>query len=122
MAHEKSSLAQKGASLIFQITSAGFHWCGTSKVSADELVYQQPIKEQHQRRAAAEWLESTLHEGEQQVESLRAEAEANGIPWRTVERAKSALHVLSFKRDNKWFWKLPEPWDEERYPGSEGGA
>lgn len=119
MAHEKSSLAPKGASLVFQITGEGFHWCGTSSVSADELVYQQPVKAQHQRREAATWLEGTLAEGEQQVETLRAEADANGLNWRTVERAKSALHVMSFKRDNKWFWKLPEPWDEERYSGSE---
>lgn len=119
MAHEKSSLAPKGASLVFSISNEGFHWCGTSRVSADELVYQQPIKEQHQRRAAAEWLEGALEGGEQQVETLRAEAEANGIAWRTVERAKSALRVISFKRGDKWFWKLQEPWDEEMYPGRE---
>lgn len=119
MAHEKSSLAPKGASLVFRITNEGFHWCGTSGIGADELVYQQPIKEQHQRRAAAEWLGSALEGGEQQVETLKVEAEANSIAWRTLFRAKSALHIISFKRDGKWFWKLPEPWDEERYPGSE---
>jgi putative DNA primase/helicase len=119
MAHEKSSLAPKGESLVFQITDGGFRWCGVSRVSADELVYQQPIKEQHQRRAAAEWLEETLTEGEQQRETIRAEAEANDIKWRTLMRAKSALRVMSFKKGELWFWKLPEPWDEERYPGIE---
>jgi putative DNA primase/helicase len=119
MAQEKSSLAPKGASLVFQIRDDGFHWCGISRVNADELVHQQPIKAQHQLRAAAEWLEGALTDGEQQRESLRVEADANGMAWRTVERAKSVLKIITFKRDEKWFWKLPEPWDEERYPGSE---
>jgi hypothetical protein len=119
MAHEKSSLAPKGASLVFQITGEGFYWRGTSSVGADELVSQQPVRVQHQRREAAEWLEATLRTGEQQVTTLRAEAEANGMAWRTMERAKAVLRVLSFKRGAVWFWKLPEPWDEERYPGSE---
>lgn len=119
MAHEKSSLAPKGASLVFQITDDGFRWCGVSGVSADELVHQQPVKEQHQRREAASWLEESLGDGEQQVEILKMEAEANDLAWRTIRRAKLALGVVSFKRGEKWFWKLQDPWDKERYPGSE---
>lgn len=119
MAHEKSSLAPKGSSLIFKITDAGFQWCGTCAVGADELVRQQPDKSHSQRREAAQWLEESLRTGEQQVATLQMEAEVNDLAWRTVIRAKSALGIVSFKRGETWFWKLHEPWDKERYPGQE---
>ena len=119
MAHEKSNLAPKGVSQMFRITNGGFAWCGIHQVSADELVMQQPVKQQYQQRKAAEFLLESLGQGEQQVELLKVEATVNDITWRTVERAKVALRIVTFKRDNKWFWKLPEPWDNQRYPGAE---
>ena len=119
MAHEKSNLAPRGVSQMFSITNGGFAWCGIHQVSADELVLQQPKKAQHQRRTAAQWLAESLADGEQQVETLKLEAVANDLPWRTVERAKADLRILTIKRGEKWFWKFQEPWDKERYPGAE---
>lgn len=119
LAHEKSSLAPKGASLIFQITSEGFRWCGTSPVTADDLVSQQPVKHQHQRRAAMEWLHDSLSDGEQLAQTIIDEAAANNIAEKTLRRAKTDLRVVAFQKERHWYWKLPEPWDEERYPGEE---
>ena len=34
-------------------------------------------------------------------------AEAQGISVKTLNRAKSALGVISIKRDGKWYWELP---------------
>ena len=108
LAQSKNSLETKGASLVFQITQDGFLWCGTSKVSADELLSGQPQKHQHQRNAAMEWLVQTLRPGEMEVTVLRAEADANGISFRTLERAKVRLGLVSFKKGDRWYWKLPD--------------
>lgn len=112
MAHEKSSLDQKGASQVFQLTNEGFTWCGTSKVSADDLVSQQPIKSQHQRDAATEWLTEALQDGERLAQTVYEEAEANGIRQRTLNRAKVDCKIVTFQKDRRWYWKLPEPWDD----------
>lgn len=113
LAQAKNSLEAKGASLVFTITADGFQWCGTSKISADELLSGQPQKHQHQRNAAGEWLVQTLRPGEMAVTTLRAEAEANGISFRTLERAKVRLGVVSFQKGDRWYWKLPEFIEED---------
>ncbi len=114
MAQAKNSLATVGTSLVFSIRDEGFAWCGASKIDANDLVGQQPVKGQHQRNSAAEWLMETLRadEGELSVQQLQDEAEANGLSWRTLERAKAALHIVSFKKSGSWYWKLPDDSDE----------
>lgn len=115
LAQAKNSLDAKGASIVFQITDDGFMWCGTSRVSADELLSQQPTKHQHQRSTAKEWLRHTLQNRELAQQTIEEEARANGIGWRTIERAKAELGVIAFKTQGRWYWKLPgsvhEPWD-----------
>jgi len=113
IAQAKNSYAPLGASLIFSITEDGFAWCGVAKISADELVGQQPAKHQHQRVAAAEWLVECLKDGELPANTIRQEAEANGIAWRTIERAKQEMRVISFKKLDLWYWKLPPLQEEE---------
>ena len=110
IAQAKNSLAAIGASLVFSINDDGFSWCGASKINANDLVNQQPVKSQHQRNSAAEWLIGTLRadEGEMTVSQLEEEAEANGIAWRTLERVKAMLKIISYKRGQTWYWKLPE--------------
>ena len=113
LAQAKNSLEATGVSLVFQITADGFCWCGTAKVSADELVSGQPQKHQHQRNAAAEWLYEALRQGEVSTQALYAEAEANGIRKRTLDRAKARLRIVSFQKDGRWYWKLPEFLEDE---------
>lgn len=113
LAQAKNSLDAKGASIVFQITDDGFMWCGTSKVSADELLSQQPVKQQHQRNTAAEWLRDTLKGGEISAKALFVEAGVQGISEKTLRRAKDALRVITFKKEERWYWKLPPTVDED---------
>jgi hypothetical protein len=41
---------------------------------------------------------------------IKAKAEKSGHKWRTIQRAKDDLGVISFKQrfDGQWEWKLPE--------------
>lgn len=106
LAQAKNSLDKNGASLIFSIHDDGFSWCGVSKMGADDLLAQQPVKNQHQQNAATEWLLENLRQGECLAETLLQEAEANGISERTLRRAKAQLRVISYKRNDRWYWKL----------------
>lgn len=108
MAQAKNSLETPGASLVFSITHEGFAWCGTSKLKADTLLNQQPVKAQHQQNAATSWLLETLKEGELTANQIYEEADANGISKRTLDRAKAQLQIVSFQKNKTWYWRLPD--------------
>lgn len=108
LAQAKNSLDKNGASLAFAITDDGFHWCGVSRMGAEELLSQQPVKGQHQQNAAMEWLVETLRNGEMLADAIMEEAEANGIKERTLRTVKARLGVLSYQRDKRWYWRLPD--------------
>jgi hypothetical protein len=108
MAHSKSSLGSHGTSVVFALSpEGGFAWSGTSGLNADEMLTQIPTSKAAKRSAAADWLLQFLQEGERAIALLRTEAEAAGISWRTLERAKTELRVLSFKKGMSWYWRLP---------------
>ena len=113
LAHSKSSLAPKGISQCFRLVGETFAWAGVSDIDADTLAQVQPNKRQHQRHNAMDWLKDALKDGPAQATMLVAAAEALGIAKRTLERAKTALGILSSKDSGLWYWRLPqfEPWD-----------
>lgn len=121
LAQSKNSLAPKGYSQMFRILDDQFEWCGVSDIDADTLAQIQPNKRQHQRHNAMDWLKAYLKNGPQPATAIKASSEAVGIQWRTLERAKSMIGILSSrdKNNGQWYWRLPsfEEWD--RYPGKE---
>ena len=80
---------------------------------ADELLGQIEAK-RHPKDEAAEWLSATLHDGPVASKELKERAEADGISWRTVERAKEELGVIATRQGEPgkrgagaWAWTLP---------------
>ncbi|TYT27258.1 AAA family ATPase [Luteimonas viscosa] len=80
---------------------------------ADELLGQIESKRQP-KDEAAEWLAAMLHGGPVASKELKVKADADGIAWRTVERAKEALDVVAVRQGEPgkrgagaWTWKLP---------------
>ena len=83
------------------------------KVTATEAM-QAEAEGGHSKRArseASEFLQSRLAGGPVMADDLREEAEANGISWATLRRAKKELNVEAKKEKGgtkgKWFWSLP---------------
>src|SRR5262249_41274639 len=66
------------------------------------------------RRDAEEFLRFVLADGEQAAKDVQAEARANGISERTLDRAKARLRIKSRKLHKKapWLWSLRGPGDE----------
>ncbi len=111
VAHAKQNLDCKGQALGFRISNSGvLEWDGESSLTADDLLAprKQPREPQHQR--GTEWLVERLLRGPTAVTELKQDAAAEGISWRTLERAKADLGALSLKTamTGGWCWALPE--------------
>ncbi len=114
LACTKSNLGTLPASLGFVIgqTDSGearLEWHGAVPLAADDLL------EAGRRRGpvvseAAQFLRSCLRQGPRQRHAVLEEAEQAGISFRTLERAKGRLGVVSRQRReggrNVWYWQL----------------
>ena len=64
------------------------------------------------RDEAVDWLRMVLIDGPVPAATLRAEAKAAGISWRTIERAREVLGVIVKQigeagGGHYWQWSLP---------------
>lgn len=76
--------------------------------SARELMAVEMPEEEAGKRGDAEgFLADALRDGPVPVNELRETARAQGHSWRTMERAKKALHAVAAKLDGKWSWTIP---------------
>lgn len=122
----KNNLGPDSAGLAFNIESATVEgdietsrlvWhAETVTMTASEAL---AAEHGHDRRTEAPergeaevWLAEQLAVGPVASEDLRSRARADGIAWRTVERAKAALDVKArrhgYGADGRWAWQLPE--------------
>lgn len=61
---------------------------------------------------AVAWLKDLLANGPLPQGTIEAAAKKGDLKWRTVQRAKSRLAVVSRKQESAWEWSLPEAIDE----------
>lgn len=110
MVQAKSNLGQFGKSLGYVIEEDGsFRWTGESSLTAGDL--QAPESTSEERSAleeAKDFLIEMTAEGPRPSKELKAEAEARGLAWRTIDRAKAAAGVKSVKRhfSGEWVFEL----------------
>jgi hypothetical protein len=110
----KNNLAGSTPSLGFRIVPAEadmarIEWLGPVDRTADDLVPAGRKRGQAVPRAAA-FLREQLAQGPCDREALLGHAEAIGLSFRTLERAKSQLGVVSQQRREGgkivWYWRL----------------
>lgn len=85
---------------------------GTVSVNADEvLACFEDAEGRGARREAESWLGQMLANGPLAVRKIKSEADAAGLAWATVRRAKDDLGVMAGKDgfDEGWSWRLPAP-------------
>jgi len=105
--HTKSSLAPEGKSIGFRLDkNNGFEWIGEYDISADELL-NGDVKGQKSRKAK-EFLLEILADGGMAQKKILEEAAKRGIKGKTLRNAKMELEIDSVKRQNQWYWILPE--------------
>ena len=106
--HDKSSLAPEGASILFSLHSdTGFSWSGFCDTTASELLSGSGpgvTKTEQAERLLLELLKG----GEVASEELLKQSSALGISERTLKIAKQNRGVISLRRGDRWYAKLPD--------------
>lgn len=106
--HNKSNLSSAGTPLCFELDPhTGFAWRGDSDITIDELLGGKKQQPESQFAKARRLIESALAHGSISAADMEQMAEEQGISPKTLNRAKSALGVLSVKRGHLWYWELP---------------
>ena len=105
--HGKSNLAAPGVSLAFGLDdNGGFTWLGDYDVTLDEILNAKPNRDSQFDRAKR-LIKNALVNGAATASDITERAVADGISQKTLNRAKSALGVISTKRGGQWYWDLP---------------
>ncbi len=116
LAMTKTNLGPPAASLGFRLVSgengAALQWTGPVDLTADELCGAQTAQvSRRPRERAAEFLKDALANGPRPVTEVGKLAAEAGISWRTIERAKRIIGVVTeqVRAGEKpgWYWRLP---------------
>jgi hypothetical protein len=108
--HTKTNVGPKAPALGYKIDSLGrFSWTGVSNITAAEMLAS-PEAPDRKLTEATQWLSDKLKGGSAEQSEIREQAEAAGLSYRTLVRAKTALRVKSRKASMGagWFWFLSE--------------
>lgn len=106
--HDKSSLAPEGASILFSLHSdTGFSWRGFCDTTASELLSGTGPSATKTKQAEHLLLE-LLKDGEVASEELLKRSSALGISERTLKIAKQNQGVVSVRKGDRWYTKLPD--------------
>jgi putative DNA primase/helicase len=108
----KNNLGPAAPALAFRLGDAGLVWePAPVEGSAEDLLATDELGTRSERRAletATEFLRDTLTGGPVASKELMADARANGIATRTLERAKQDLRLRAGRHGRgPWYWMLP---------------
>jgi DNA primase catalytic core len=105
----KSSLAEMGPSIGYELRDAKFHWTGISHLTAENVLAPTPREDEIGTLDEAEnFLRAALSEGPVEAKEIQKQRKAAGISERTLNRAKKTLNVKSLRIGNVWYWASPE--------------
>ncbi len=82
-------------------------WLGDYEISADDLLHTQKKQPENQFAKARRLIDTALAHGPVAAAEMEQKADEQGISPKTLQRAKSALGVVSLKRGGRWYWQLP---------------
>lgn len=124
MAHTKSSCAEKGVTMGFEITDEkGFLWTGISNCTAEDILTPPGINNGEEKTAlgdAIEFLYEVLSDEPLEVKEIKSQAKQAGIGWRTIERAKTELGFKAHRSGKSWYW--PQLFDNSSTPQFKDGG
>ena len=112
VAHVKHNLSERGVSQLYEIKVVEgkerpvLFWRGELELTADDLQASTPT-DPKAREQAEDFLTKKLGKGPRPARELFAEARAEGISKRTLERAKEATGVKAKKIKDRWTWSFP---------------
>lgn len=107
----KNNLVPDPSGLAFEIVDGRLEW-SPDRVDVNPDTVLADDGEQTSRNRATEWLLDLLAPGPMPVSQIQAAAKVASIGWRTLERAKNELGVVSARTggcagQGGWSWRLP---------------
>ena len=103
----KSSLAPEGSAIGFRIgTDSKIEWLGKVDINTKQLEEDSGIK-LSKSELAKRYILELLGEGDMLGKDVYAKIAELGIKSRTVETAKKELGIVTYRKGNAWYWKLP---------------
>jgi len=118
IAQGKNNLAPEGKTIGFELDpQAGFRWAGVLEMTIDELLSGVMPERDTTYDKAVDFLKTELADGDVAAAILFEKAEEQGIGERTLKKAKQALDIGSFRKENRWYWAaLPSANDGDELP------
>lgn len=127
MAPVKNNLAAPPPSLVFTLSEADngavrVDWRGESNLDAAALLSAPTDNEEKSAATEArDFLEDILQGGSEAVHEIKKQANAAGLSWRTLERAKASMGVQAEREYGsggggvkRWVWRLPDAYTANR--------
>jgi len=103
----KSSLAPEGSAIGFRIgNDSKIEWLGKVDINTKQLEEDSGIK-LSKNELAKRYILELLGEGDMLGKEIYAKIAEFGIKSRTVETAKKELGIVTYRKGNAWYWKLP---------------
>lgn len=108
----KASLAPEGSAIGFTFSSGRFEWLGKCDIDTSTLegsVFTQPDKLEQ----AKAYLLRILKDGDLPSAQIYEMVERLDIKKRTVETAKKEVGIQAYRKNNAWYWRLPDAYTSE---------
>ena len=103
----KSSLAPEGSAIGFRIGGdSKIEWLGKVDINTKQFEEDSGIK-LSKNELAKRYILELLGEGDMLGKDVYAKIAEFGIKSRTVETAKKELGIVTYRKGNAWYWKLP---------------
>lgn len=115
MSHEKSSLAHKGLTILFEINpeEGGIKYIDSTQYTMDDYsaMASQTKRQAPMLEECKDFIMRNMPEGKRSAKEMEEILDNNGFSKGTYMAAKKALNITSkkegFLKDTKWFWVLP---------------
>ena len=108
--HIKSNLAPMGKPISYYLRPGNkqepFAWGEQLSVDVNKVLNQEPTNNKGQIEEAVEFLENLLSQGELSTSFIKREAEAKGVTWEMIRKARKELNVITRKSEDEILWRL----------------
>lgn len=108
----KASLAPEGNAIGFTFSEGQFQWIGKCDIDSSTLEDSVFARNEKLEQAKA-YLIRILKEGALPSTQIRKMVENLDISKRTIETAKKEVGIVAFRKENAWYWRLPDEFTSE---------
>ncbi len=105
----KSSLAPEGSAISYIMNrEKGFQWIGVCSIDTNELQTRAVRRRTGKKDLAEDLLKVLLSEGDKPVKEILEKVDEIGVCERTAREAEKEMRIIAYRKDNAWYWKMPE--------------